>query len=112
MMVGQPLRKFIRTCAGAALLVLALLAGQHAAVSHQIWHASGAHGLEGGKTSPEHQLCDFHSALDTVLGLVTMAVVPSPLVEPPHTPFAPAVVLTVAATPPLPSSRGPPFLAL
>jgi len=47
------------------LVVAALLAAQHTALSHELWHA----GKSGDK--PKHeQLCDFHTALGSVLGAI------------------------------------------
>jgi hypothetical protein len=106
-MSGQQLRTLIRRYAGRAFLVFAVLAGQHAAVSHQIWHASDASASEG-KSSTQRQLCDFHSALDAVLGIVTTAALAWQFEEAPHARFDPPGVLAIAAPPPLPSSRGPP----
>lgn len=106
--MNQPqFRAVSRAFLGRALLVFALLAGQHAAVSHQIWHAAGADAREAGKASSQRALCDLHGALDAVLGALAsgFAVLAS---EAGATPFTPPPVLAAAAPPPLPASRGPP----
>ena len=99
---------------GRLLLVVAFLAAQSAAVSHQIWHAGS--GLQAETTQPEQpgkkdSLCDFHAALGTVLGALGgehQLAQPAPL-------GAIAFVITHStprsSAPLSPSSRDPPPLS-
>jgi hypothetical protein len=98
-------------------LVVAFLLAQHAAVSHQIWHAAGAHpavasasdvAYKHAPRSPNQLLCDFHSALGTVLGIVTAAAAACLVSEPPpSTPVAIAIAWASESAP-QPHSRDPP----
>lgn len=96
-----------------AFLAAALLAGQYAALQHQVWHAGTALAAESGPPKPgsdRNPLCDQHAALGAMLGTINCAA----------TQAAPPVLAAaaVAAVPflardnaPLaPSSRDPPEL--
>jgi hypothetical protein len=52
----------------AIVLAVALLAAQHNALAHAVWHASAA----GSQSQDQDQskLCDLHSALGSVLGVL------------------------------------------
>jgi hypothetical protein len=87
------------------LVVAALLAAQHTALSHELWHAG-----ESGDKPKHEQLCDFHAALGSVLGAIggsgTASEPPSPCdvpMEADRTAAASRSGLT-------PSSRDPPGL--
>src|SRR5690348_14822172 len=101
---------------GRVLLVVALLVAQQSALAHQIWHVPPPTDHALAAAAPEQQpaqsrpdrLCDFHSALGTVLGALSGAAA-SPL------PLAPLDIRFVASAlparsiaAPLPASRGPP----
>jgi hypothetical protein len=86
----------------AAFLAVALLAAQHAAYAHALWHANSA-GLPD-----QSQLCDFDGALGNILGTLDHAA-PLPCA------FGAArerigFVRIAAPAPaaPTPTSRGPP----
>ena len=100
---------------GRLPLVLALLFAQTAGMAHQAWHdaAPVAHADEAvgqGKAPQKNLLCDFHTALSTVLGAVDGAS---------HAPVADvqSAIAFVAAdasadslSGPTPRSRAPPTL--
>ena len=48
------------------VLVAAFLLAQTAGIAHQAWHDTAAH--HDGKAPAKTQLCDFHTALGSVLG--------------------------------------------
>src|SRR5262245_42723410 len=52
---------------GRLLLVVALLFAQTGGVAHEIWHSTTDLGVEG-KAPQKNLLCDFHTALGSVLG--------------------------------------------
>lgn len=56
---------------GRILLVAALLFAQTAGMAHELWHASTL-AADGGdaKTPKGSPLCDFHTALASVLGAI------------------------------------------
>ena len=94
---------------GRALLVLALLFAQQAAVAHSVWHAAAAAKAGavhlGAKGNP---LCTQHGSLDTVLGGLSAAPAFATADEPQPAHF-PAANVPAASTPaPSPLSRGPP----
>ena len=106
--------------AGCLLLVLAFLVAQQAAISHQIWHAAAAPSHHVAQPvdqyhydkdqSPNDQLCAFHSALGTVLGAISTAVVPDCVAELPQSDVFRSVVASASQPAPRPASRGPPSL--
>jgi hypothetical protein len=59
------------------LLILAFLAAQTAGIAHQAWHDAGplaAHSDAGGDgKAKKNPLCDFHTALASVLGALASA---------------------------------------
>ena len=87
------------------LLLLALLAAQQAALSHQLWH------LDSERGQPAQQaLCDFHDALTAVAGVLQGA---PPRLELPAASEAavpPARGVVAPAQAVAPSSRGPPCM--
>ena len=94
---------------GRALLVLALLFAQQAAVAHSVWHAAAAAKAGavhlGAKGNP---LCAQHGSLDTVLGGVSAAVALAFGAEPQAVHFPAADLPTAKISGPSPVSRGPP----
>jgi hypothetical protein len=105
--------------AARAFLIFAFQLAQYVAITHQIWHASAAQphhateavdGYDHQKRSSSDPLCYFHSALGTVLGIVTAPVTATWLSEAAKSrPFF--VAVTSASEPsPHPTSRGPPSL--
>ena len=85
------------------LLAAALLSAQHAALAHELWHASTL------KSQPtQKQLCGQHDALGTVAGGLDSHVTPA-VAETPADISCHVVVLPAAQSLGLaPSSRGPP----
>jgi hypothetical protein len=90
----------------AIVLAVALLAAQQNALAHAVWHA----GTAGSQPQDKDQsrLCDLHSALGAVLGLLSgKAVVPAAVL--PQTVFFDARALPAPRFPACsPLSRGPP----
>ena len=102
---------------GRVLLVVALLAAQQAALSHQIWHGAQS-APSTGLSSPLEQrgapfgsgtLCEFHEALGVVLGAASGALAVVACVEPPLVAFVAAGLRAIEVPAPLPASRGPPL---
>ena len=95
---------------GRLLLVVALLFAQASGVAHELWHASSlaAHADGDAKTPKGNPLCDFHTALGSVLGALNGASHPPAAAFQEATPFvgadcrAPRFSLLAA------HSRGPP----
>jgi hypothetical protein len=54
------------------LLVAAFLFAQAGGVMHEIWHSTAEQTLEG-KAPQKNPLCDFHTALGSVLGALNNA---------------------------------------
>jgi hypothetical protein len=102
------------------LLVAALLAAQQSALAHQIWHlAASTHAaVEAGvpgqppAQSRTDRLCDFHSALSTVLGAVSAAATLALASAPLEIPFSVRALPALAVAAPAPASRGPPLSSL
>lgn len=95
------------------LLVVALLFAQATGVAHEIWHASSlaAAGVDGDAGAPKgNPLCDFHTALGSVVGALSGASHPPEIAVQAATAFsdaesrAPRFSLLAAR------SRGPPAL--
>jgi len=104
--------------AARLLIAVALLAAQHTALGHQIWHlgasASGNAVLAAGKDDPSkpvrEPLCDLHAALGTVVGALDCASTGVAFAAADHISCR-RVELRTAAAPRLPpASRGPPAL--
>jgi hypothetical protein len=102
---------------GRVLLVVALLVAQQAAFAHQAWHlAKATSGTAAALAAPEQQppksrvdlLCDFHSALSTVLGALSGATASSLSPVPLEVPFIAPVVPAFSIAAPVPASRDPP----
>lgn len=99
-----------------ALLVLALLVAQQAALAHQLWHA--AFGVpqatatvadkERSGGSPQESLCDLHSALGTVLGALSGSAAAQVAFVVSETAFAALRVPVANLAAPAPASRDPP----
>jgi hypothetical protein len=89
------------------LLIAALIAAQHSAIAHGVWHSAGA---AQQSSHGEGALCDQHTSLGTVLGALGNAAV----AQPPVAQAACAVPATLRASTPAalvaPSSRDPPSL--
>jgi hypothetical protein len=89
----------------AIVLAVALLAAQQNALAHAVWHAAA-----GSQSQDQDQgrLCDLHSALGAVLGVLSGKAEAPPAAAPQVTAFdasaLPALRLRAAA----PLSRGPP----
>ena len=105
--------------AARAFLVSAFLLAQCVAITHQIWHASTAElhhatkavdGYDDQRRSLNDQLCDFHSALGTVHGVVSTAVITAWLSEAPKSRPLFVAVASTSEPSPHPTSRGPPSL--
>jgi len=102
-----------------ALLILALLVAQQAALAHQLWHAGfGVRQVtatvadsERSGSSTQESLCDLHSALGTVLGALSGSTTAPAAVVVPETGFAARQAPVASLSAPLPSSRDPPRLA-
>jgi hypothetical protein len=100
----------------ALVISLALLAAQHSALAHQLWHSAAQSALlmaAGDSDQQDHGnelLCDLHAALSTVVGGVDSAYAAAPLPD-----FAAEAFAAVVSSPPwiagpLPSARDPPPL--
>lgn len=86
------------------VIALALVAAQHVALAHQVWHGAGKLD-KGTQNSP---LCDQHAALGTVLGALSGFHTPTLLAG--AAPLHFAVAHSPAGDLPAlhPASRGPP----
>jgi hypothetical protein len=91
----------------AIVLAVALLAAQQNALAHAVWHAAA-----GSQTQDQDQsrLCDLHSALGAVLGVLsgkaTAPLAAAPQVTPLDSGALPAPRFRASS----PLSRGPPAL--
>jgi hypothetical protein len=94
------------------LLVVALLAAQAGSVAHEIWHAASlAAPVENdadGKAPSKNLLCDFHTALASVLGAIHGAAPAIDAVAPPQIAFIAADVPAARLSSLVPKSRAPP----
>jgi len=101
---------------GRVLLAAAFLAAQAAGVAHQVWHDAApavAHADEAtsdGKAPQKSFLCDFHTALSTVLGAVAGGSHVAPLDTQVALSFLAADVPAQSLSSLAPRSRGPPTL--
>lgn len=106
--------------AARALIAVALLAAQQAALGHQIWHlgagavqaAAGlnAGGDRGRTPAPQERLCDLHASLGAVLGVLDCVAAPAPASAADDTAFRFVELPAAGAPRPRPASRGPPAL--
>lgn len=102
-MGSVPISVYSSNVLARLVLIVALLAAQHAAFAHELWHLDGERGQPAQQT-----LCDFHDALGAVVGVADAAPAAHELpgfaeVAPAPAFFAPAAVGRVQ-----PASRGPP----
>lgn len=97
-------------------LAAAFLAAQAAGVAHQAWHDVApfvAHADEAageGKAPQKTLLCDFHTALSTVLGALSGSSHAAAPDAQPALAFSPADVSVAGLSGLAPRSRGPPAL--
>ena len=91
----------------AIVLAVALLAAQQNALAHAVWHAA-----PGSQTQDQDQsrLCDLHSALGAVLGVLSGKAATPPACATPATPFDERVLPAPRFRALSPLSRGPPAL--
>lgn len=92
----------------AIVLAVALLAAQQNALAHALWHA-GAAGSQS-QDQGQGQLCDLHSALGSVLGVLSGAAPAVAAGEFHAVPFDVRALPARAFRPSAPLSRGPPAL--
>lgn len=94
----------------AIVLAAALLAAQQNALAHAVWHAGGERSQSQGPHEDEGRLCDLHSALGSVLGVLGGAAPATLAVELHAVAFDERALPARAFRPPSPLSRGPPAL--
>jgi hypothetical protein len=89
----------------AIVLAVALLAAQHDALAHDVWHAAA-----GSQTQDQDQsrLCDLHSALGAVLGVLSGKAATPPACAAQATPFDERALPAPRFRAASPLSRGPP----
>ena len=97
------------------LLVVALLFAQSAGIAHQIWHDAGALAVAesdaaDSKAPTKNLLCDFHTALASVLGAIHGDAPAIDAVALLQTDFIAADVPARSLSSLAPHSRGPPAL--
>jgi hypothetical protein len=99
------------------LLIVAFLVAQTAGMAHQIWHDAGAQvadaGIDGavdGKAPKKSPLCDFHTALASVLGAMSGSHAASEAIVSPQAVFLAADVPATRLSTLAPQSRAPPTL--
>jgi hypothetical protein len=98
------------------VLVAAFLLAQAAGIAHQAWHDAGGFaaqagtGAPEGKAPPKNPLCDFHSALASVLGAIQGAPAASVAIASPPPFFLAAEVSAARFSSFAPQSRAPPTL--
>lgn len=99
---------------GRLLLVVALLFAQAGSVTHEIWHAASlAAAIESdadSKAPNKNLLCDFHTALASVLGAIHGDAPAIDAVAVPQTVFIAADVPAAGLSALAPRSRAPPAL--
>ncbi|HUQ24488.1 MAG TPA: hypothetical protein VM140_02370 [Burkholderiales bacterium] len=97
---------------GRILLVAALLFAQTAGMAHELWHASTLAADSDGdaKTPKGGSLCDFHTALASVLGALDCAAPQSQAEVQPQIAFAGADSRPARFSSLVAHSRGPPAL--
>ena len=91
----------------AIVLAVALLAAQQNALAHAVWHAAA-----GSQTQDQDQsrLCDLHSALGAVLGVLSGKATTTPACAVQATPFDERALPAPRFRACSPLSRGPPAL--
>jgi len=89
----------------AIVLAVALLAAQQNALAHAVWHAAA-----GSQTQDKDQgrLCDLHSALGAVLGVLSGKAATPPACVTQATPFDARALPAPRFRASSPLSRGPP----
>ena len=98
------------------LLVVALLFAQAAGIAHQVWHDAGAlaaaaeNDAADGKAPSKNLLCDFHTALASVLGAIHGDAPAIDAVAPLQIAFLAADVPAARLSTLAPRSRAPPAL--
>jgi len=98
------------------LLIVAFLVAQSAGIAHQAWHDLGAlapaaeSDAVDGKAPKKNLLCDFHTALASVLGAIQGGASAIDAVAPLQTAFIAADVPAARLSPLAPKSRAPPAL--
>jgi hypothetical protein len=97
---------------GRILLVAALLFAQTAGMAHELWHAAtpAAHSDGDVKTPKGSPLCDFHTALASVLGAIHGDAPAIDAVASLQTAFIAAEVPAARLSTLAPKSRAPPAL--
>lgn len=97
------------------LLVVALLFAQTAGVAHQVWHDAGTlaaadNDAADSKAPNKNLLCDFHTALASVLGAIHGDAPAIDAVTPLQTAFIAADIPAARLSSLAPRSRAPPTL--
>jgi hypothetical protein len=87
------------------LLAFALLAAQHSAAAHDVWHGAGA-----AQSQQQDNLCKLHDALGTVAGALDATPAATLLCKLHESGFVPVNVAAPGGVAPVPSSRDPPAL--
>jgi len=98
------------------LLILAFLVAQSAGIAHQAWHDAGGlvaaaeSDAADSKAPNKNLLCDFHTALASVLGAIHGDAPAIDAVAPLQTAFIAADVPAARLSTLAPNSRAPPAL--
>lgn len=102
---------------GLLQIVLAalLLAAQHGALTHQVWHRQDnlpvqSQQQDNGKQKPQSGLCDFHATFVQILGAVDSAALPVQFAGNTVESGFNDLTLAYPANLVVPASRGPPVL--
>ena len=90
----------------AIVLAVALLAAQQNALAHAVWHAGGASSQSQDKD--QGKLCDLHSALGSVLGVLSGKAATPPACASQVTPLDERALPAPRFRASSPLSRGPP----
>ena len=99
----------VRARFGCALLVLAVLVAQQAALAHEYWHSTHAGVTADAKKAPKGgRLCSLHDLLGTVLGIAGGAAPAPAFPSLSDIGFAAPAVALREASPLAPHSRDPP----
>jgi hypothetical protein len=107
---------------GRVILVVALLLAQRVALAHELWHfaagtrACAAAAIAAPEQAPAQsradRLCDFHSALGTVLGALSGAAALTLPAAPLDAEFLAPALPPLGTGAPVPASRDPPAARL
>src|SRR5688572_28530345 len=89
----------------AIVLAVALLAAQQNALAHAVWHAAAG---SQSQDQDQSRLCDLHSALGAVLGVLSGKAATPPACDAQATPFHERALPARAFRPSSPLSRSPP----